>query len=587
MTRVFVTTAALVAAVVVWAVSLPAAHIILPTPWEDRSVRGIMHVHSRASDGRGTLDEIAAAAARAGLAFVIITDHGDGTRRPEPPSYRSGVLVIDAVEISTSQGHYIGLGLGEAPYPLGGDARDVVEDVRRLGGFGIAAHPDSPKRELAWSDLEHADADGLELLNLDTTWRVHAFNRGPRSWARLAKALLAYPARPAESMTALLTDGRSLQADWAAQTRTRQVVAVAGADAHAKLAVRDAEPGDNRFSVPIPSYESSFRVLSVHVVPGQPFTGEAAHDASELLAGLRSGHVFVVVDGWASPARFLFTASTGGTEVGQGDALVATGALTLRARSNAPAGYVTTLFRDGAPLRVVTSTEAEFVVDSAPGVYTAEVSAPGRADGPAWITSNPIYVRRADPRPTATSPVATRTVALTLHDGRSTAGWTVEQDPTSIAAIDSVSLVDGPWVRLRYGLSGGVRMGQYAAAAVEVPRSGVPPFDALAFTLKGERPMRVSVQVRVEGQGEGAPGPRWQRSVYVDDTARDYVVSLADMRPVAGSGLGRVVAENVRSVMFVIDTTNTQPGRNGRLWIGSPVLAKGTGQTPSGANRQQ
>jgi hypothetical protein len=98
-------TAALVAAVVVWGWSLPARRTALDTTWGDGSVRGVVHVHGRASDGRGTFDEIAAAAAAAGLQFVIVTDHGDGTRKPEPPAYRSGVLVIDAVEISTRGGH--------------------------------------------------------------------------------------------------------------------------------------------------------------------------------------------------------------------------------------------------------------------------------------------------------------------------------------------------------------------------------------------------------------------------------------------------------------------------------------------------
>ena len=60
-----------------------------------------------------------------------------------------------------------------APYPLGGEPRDVVEDVRRLGGFGIVAHPDSPKPELRWRDWT-APFDGIEWLNPDTSWRVHA-----------------------------------------------------------------------------------------------------------------------------------------------------------------------------------------------------------------------------------------------------------------------------------------------------------------------------------------------------------------------------------------------------------------------------
>ena len=68
----------------------------------------------------------------------------------------SGVLCLDAVEISTNSGHYVAIGLPQAPYRLGGDAAAVVEDVRRLGGFGIIAHPDSAKRELAWRDWQVA-----------------------------------------------------------------------------------------------------------------------------------------------------------------------------------------------------------------------------------------------------------------------------------------------------------------------------------------------------------------------------------------------------------------------------------------------
>ena len=94
--------------------------------------RGVVHVHSNRSDGSGTIDEIAAAASRAGLQFVVVTDHGDGTRPVLAPAYRHGVLVIDGVEISTTHGHYLGLGLGQTPYRLAGDAADVVEDVRRL-----------------------------------------------------------------------------------------------------------------------------------------------------------------------------------------------------------------------------------------------------------------------------------------------------------------------------------------------------------------------------------------------------------------------------------------------------------------------
>ena len=115
--------ALLAGGLVLVAVSLPPARLTLETPFADGTIPGIIHVHTNRSDGRGTPDDIAAAAARAGLKFVVFTDHGDGTRTPDPPAYRSGVLCLDAVEISTTGGHYLALDMPAAPYPLGGEAR--------------------------------------------------------------------------------------------------------------------------------------------------------------------------------------------------------------------------------------------------------------------------------------------------------------------------------------------------------------------------------------------------------------------------------------------------------------------------------
>ena len=49
-------------------------------------VRGAMHIHTKRSDGSGTPEQVAAAAARAGLQFIILTDHGDATRTPARPA---------------------------------------------------------------------------------------------------------------------------------------------------------------------------------------------------------------------------------------------------------------------------------------------------------------------------------------------------------------------------------------------------------------------------------------------------------------------------------------------------------------------
>ena len=57
-------------------------------------LRGAYHVHTTASDGRGTLAEVARAAREAGLHFIVVTDHN--LRVPDRPEYLDGVLVVPA-----------------------------------------------------------------------------------------------------------------------------------------------------------------------------------------------------------------------------------------------------------------------------------------------------------------------------------------------------------------------------------------------------------------------------------------------------------------------------------------------------------
>ena len=85
---------------------LPPSRVRLaPLPRDAREIAGAVHVHTTRSDGTGTVEEVAAAASRAGLQFVVLSDHGDATRPPDPPRYLSGVLCLDGVEIGTTAGH--------------------------------------------------------------------------------------------------------------------------------------------------------------------------------------------------------------------------------------------------------------------------------------------------------------------------------------------------------------------------------------------------------------------------------------------------------------------------------------------------
>lgn len=558
-------TAALAAAVaVVVPFTIPPPSLPLAAS-PDGSVRGVIHVHTNRSDGSSGPDEVAAAAARSGAKFLILTDHGDGTRKPDPPTYRSGVLCLDGVEISTTGGHYIALDMPPSPYPLGGEARDVVEDVRRLGGFGIAAHPDSPKPELRWREWT-APFDGMELQNLDTNWRLVAGQAGWRPRWRVFEALIDYPFRPSEVIASLIQPPGALY-NWEALTRRRRVVVTAGADAHARLALRSADPGDSRYALPFPGYDSTFRVMSVHVRPDRALTGDATADAAELIRAIRGGHLYTAIDAVASPPSFAFTAANTTGTASEGDELMTGGPVLLHVRSNAPPTF-STIVHDGLRTIATNTGAPDLTVHApaAPGVYWVEIVSTGNKRPIAWVRSNPIYVRAAGPA--GTRPVRPGARASTLmFDGRTGNGWRAEHDSTSLASLDAAPRAAGAELRLRYGLSGGEPASQFAGLVFDTPE-GAAPHDRLTFTARAEQPMRISVQLRA-GERD-----RWQRSVYVETTDKEQTIFFDDFMPVGGTQTMKPSLADLRSILFVIDTTNTKPGSSGRLWIRSAALQK-------------
>ena len=262
---------------------------------------GAIHIHTNRSDGSGSVDDVAAAAANAGLQFVVITDHGDGTRAPDPPQYRSGVLIIDAVELSTSNGHYIAIGLRPSPYPLRGEARDVVDDVKRLGGFGIVAHPHSAKVNLQWRDWD-APFDALEWLNADSEWR-------DESTVSLARALLRYALRPSETLASLLDRPDETLEQWDDLLQRRRVVGVAGADAHARIGSTEEDASSYRgnWALTIPSYEASFRTFTTHVETEGPLSRDPHAAATQIISGLKAGRSYSSINALATPATISFT----------------------------------------------------------------------------------------------------------------------------------------------------------------------------------------------------------------------------------------------------------------------------------------
>lgn len=114
--------------------------------------RADLHVHSAWSDGAQHPDDIVRAAAGR-VDVVAVTDHDEirGAQRARAFALEHPELGVDVVvgeEISTLNGHLIGLYLSER-VPAGLSAADTIEIIHAQGGLAVAAHPFHPIRGAA------------------------------------------------------------------------------------------------------------------------------------------------------------------------------------------------------------------------------------------------------------------------------------------------------------------------------------------------------------------------------------------------------------------------------------------------------
>ena len=452
---------------------------------------------------------------------------------------------------------------GAAPYPIAGEARDVIDDVHRLGGIAILAHPDSPKTELSWRAWD-VPYDGLEWLNADSEWR-----RAP--FVTLAGTVVRSMLRGPESIASLFArPARTLQR-WDAVSVERPRLALAALDAHARLGGWDSqeEPKTHTF-LRVPSYDSLFRTLSQVVILDRPLDGVAGEDAARVLDAITHGRTFSIVRALAGPASLEFVAWQHGAPISMGGTISdMTAPVDIRATVPEAPGSLVALLHNGQPIRTGQGS-VDWSGQPSTGTYRVEVTYPGAAVP--WILSNAISTAGTSAPPIEVPPAPATTTRPIAPDDP---GWHVEKDATSVG----VARPDAGGIDLTYQLGAGTPAGQFAALAETL--DGAASADRIQFAGRADRPMRISVQIRLAGARDNA---RWRRSVYLDATTRPIVLRLSDFEPVDSRTQLRPNAARVQSVLFVVDTVNTKPGTAGSLHVSAVALGAsqpdGSGQRP-------
>ena len=367
---------------------------------------GILHVHTNASCGSGSLPQVIAAAKDADLSFLAITDHNRAmslaaVAEADPPEF----AVIDGEEVSTSTGHFLALGLSDV-WPRGSsyDADSLLASTRRAGAVNFIAHPFGLRDH--WHDWDSANYDGMEIWNDDAVWRQN-------NALEMAASFLLYPLNPRLALVRLARTPRENLAKWDELQQSRHVAGICGSDAHAAISV------DNHVLARFPSYFSVFSLIRQHILlSNSPDPDHAGAD--QILNALRQGNSFCAVDALAPSDGFsqtVFASVPAGSgapgntalhtpppqSAGPGDSIAYTSGAVLHVA--VPAGTppaTLRILRDGREIAKQQTQSLDLPLPG-PGRYRAEAylrqpGLTGFGRWTLWVFANPVTVTSPDPR---------------------------------------------------------------------------------------------------------------------------------------------------------------------------------------------
>ena len=125
--------------------------------------KGVYHLHSTFSDGRGGIEAISRAAEKQDLDFVILTDHGRPNRQASAATaWNHDVLLVGASEVRSMPGTWPRPGTASR-YIFPPEPQQAINEVRRDGGVTFMAHLwIAPP----WTDWQVHGFTGIEVMSL-------------------------------------------------------------------------------------------------------------------------------------------------------------------------------------------------------------------------------------------------------------------------------------------------------------------------------------------------------------------------------------------------------------------------------------
>ena len=405
--------------------------------------KGVIHVHTKFSDGSATVEEVIRNAQKTNLDYIIITDHDtlDAVKYGYE-GWHGDVLLLVGEEISPKRNHYLAFGIKREikGKQWRGSIQTLIDLVKKDGGIGIIAHPFGKNpiksRDHSWINWKYKGFDGLEIWSYMLDWVSNVnhisllyYHRHPekaikgpnpitlRKWDEIAMKrhvvgigsidahgrkvpifrfikFLPYEYLFRTIRTHILVPTPLKRAE---EQESRWPKKTGGAKPpkgsfypvcrQAGLAKRKQENWKTSYELRVTNYELRIKNEKIRNPQSTIRNRENPQSKKLIYDAIRSGHCFIGYDLIADSSGFRFTAIVDGeNEILMGDELEMDKSASLEITMPLPAEI--RLVRNGKSIKVQEGNRLSYETDQA-GVYRVEVY----LDDQPWIFSNPIFLR--------------------------------------------------------------------------------------------------------------------------------------------------------------------------------------------------
>ena len=359
---------------------------------------GNMHIHTPYSDGEKWHKDVAEDAIRAGLDFIIVTDHNVWVHDIEGyfENDNGRVILLTGEEVhdvrrQPQANHFLVYGAEQEMSPYARDPQGLIDATNAAGGHGFLAHPFERDLELfgghnlGWHCWDVEGFRGLEIWNYMSSFK-NEICRGldDMVWrngllARLKIVRMAlHPERHIEG-----PEPEALDKWDELLAGGRRVAVVGNSDAHG------TPMSMGPITRTIFPYEFLFSAVNTHVLTPEPLSGDLETDRRLIIDAIAAGKGWVAYD-MAHPTNGFRFSGQGINKGTMGDEIKLDAGATLQIL--APVKANIRLIRHGEIVAEVQNEQNLTHTPIEPGAYRAECRIPFEGKLRGWIFSNPIYL---------------------------------------------------------------------------------------------------------------------------------------------------------------------------------------------------